>query len=435
MKQYDAIIIGSGQAGTPLAFTLAAQGNNVAFIEKEHLGGTCLNTGCTPTKAYVASARRMYEALHGDQLGISIPSGAYADIKKIKARKDALIKKSSDAILKAVNNEKNIDLYRGIATFTDFKCVSVEGELLRADKIFINVGARANIPVGFRDADYLTNADILQLNTVPEHLIIIGGSYIGLEFGQMFRRFGSRVTIIERGNRLISREDEAVSEAVRSILEEEGIEFIMNADCISAKREKTGAVTVMADCHQEPMRVTGTHLLLAVGRVPNSDTLNLNATGISVDKKGYIPVNEYLETKIPGIYALGDCNGRGAFTHTSYNDYEIIAGNLSSGMTKSVSDRIPMYALYIDPPLGRAGLTLAQARQTGKKIKYAFRSMKDVARAREKGETKGFMSVVVDDETKKILGASVLGVGGDEVISGIVNIMTADLPYTVIRDS
>ncbi|KUK58366.1 MAG: mercuric reductase [Bacteroidetes bacterium 38_7] len=435
MKQYDAIIIGSGQAGTPLVFKLASAGQKVAFIEKEHLGGTCLNVGCTPTKSYVASARRMWDANHGAELGIEIPEGTKANLINIKVRKDALISKSVNGILTGLQNNKNIDFYEGEAKFTGHKIVEVNNEQLTADKIYINVGARPFIPKDFADVNYLDNRSILELEEIPEHLIIVGGSYIGLEFGQIFRRLGSKVTIIERGKTIIGREDEDVSEAILQFLTKEGIEFRLNATCLSGKNNPDGGVTVHVDCTNGAPSITGSHLLLAVGRAPNSDTLNLDATGVITNERNFIEVNDFLETNIQGIFALGDCNGKGAFTHTAYNDYEIVAENSFEGKSRKVSDRILTYGLFTDPPLGRVGMTLAQARQTGKKLKVGFRKMADVARAREKGETEGFMRIITDAQTDKILGAAVLGVGGDEIISGIINIMYANVPFQVIRDS
>ncbi|MBW6478321.1 MAG: FAD-containing oxidoreductase [Bacteroidales bacterium] len=435
MKNYDAIIIGSGQAGTPLAFKYASQKMNVAFIEKEHFGGTCLNVGCTPTKAYVASARRMFDAQNGEALGIQIPEGATANLKKIRQRKDALIKKSVDGLSYALGKNKYIDIYKGEASFKGRKTVIVNEKEITADKIFINVGARARVPEGFENVNFMTNKEILQLDEIPEHLVIVGGSYIGLEFGQIFRRFGSEVTIIEKGDRLIGREDPEVSFAIQQILEKEGINFRLNARCLSGTQHSPGNITVRVDCSEGDKEISGTHLLLAVGRVPNTDTLKSEAAGINLNDRGYVVVNDCLETNVQGIYALGDCNGRGAFTHTSYNDYEIVAENLFEGKDRKVTDRIMTYALFIDPPLGRAGMTTEQAIKSGTNIKTGYRKMEDVARAREKGETEGFMQVVIDGDTERILGAAVLGVGGDEIISGILNVMYADMPYTVIRDS
>ncbi len=433
--KFDAIIIGSGQAGTPLAFKMAGLNKKVAFIEKEHIGGTCLNVGCTPTKAYVASARRMFDATHSEALGVIIPEGAKIDMKKVKSRKDALIKKSVDGIASGLQKNDNISFYKGEAKFTDTKTVEVQGEQLSAEQIFINVGARPFIPDAFKGVDYLTNQSILELETLPEHLIIIGGSYIGLEFGQMFRRFGSKVTILEKSDRLISREDEDVSFAIQKFLEKEGIEVRLNTDCLRAIQNVDGTVTVVAECESGSPEIKGTHLLVAVGRIPNTDILNLSATGIQSDKKGYIQVNDRLETNVPGIFALGDCNGKGAFTHTSYNDYEIVSANLFENGNRKISDRILTYGLFIDPPLGRAGISIQDAKDENLNVKVGYQSMDRVARAKEKGETDGFMRVIVDADSDKILGATVLGVGGDEIISSILNVMYADMPYTVIRDA
>jgi pyruvate/2-oxoglutarate dehydrogenase complex dihydrolipoamide dehydrogenase (E3) component len=435
MKNYDAIIIGSGQAGTPLAFKYASENKSVAFIEKEHFGGTCLNVGCTPTKTYVASAKRLYDARRGESLGMRFSGHIEADLSKIKQRKDELVGKSVKALSEALKKNKHIDVYKGRAVFSNSKTLEVNGEKIHGKKIFINVGARPRIPREFENVNYLTNKDILELNEIPKHLIIVGGSYIGLEFGQMFRRFGSEVTIIEKGARLIGREDEDISQAVKEILEAEDIRIILDADCLSATQNGEGEINVKVSCTSAVSEISGTHLLLAVGRIPNTNILQLENTEIETDKRGFIKVNDYLETTVAGIYALGDCNGKGAFTHTAYNDYEIVADNLFDDKNRKVSDRITTYGLFIDPPLGRAGMTLAQAKAAGKNIHLAYRKMTDVARAREKGETYGFMRAIIDRDTDKILGAAVLGVGGDEVISSILNVMYADKPYTLIRDS
>ena len=435
VKKFDAIIVGSGQAGTPLAFKFAGEGKKVAFIEKEHWGGTCLNVGCTPTKAYVASARRMWDAQHGIELGVSIPEGVKIDLQKVKERKDALIRKSYEGIAYGIKSSDNIIPYKGEASFTGFKTLEVNGEQIQAEHIFINTGARPLIPEGFEEVDYLTNQSILQLYELPEHLIIVGGSYIGLEFGQMFKRFGSKVTIIERNEQIIASEDDEISKSILKTLEEEGVEFRLNATCISGKNNKDGTITVSVDCRKGAPEITGTHLLLAVGRTPNTDMLNFPATGLSADKRGYLEVNDYLETSVPGIYALGDCNGKGAFTHTAYNDYEIVADNMFEGKDRKVSDRIITYALYVDPPLGRAGITKKEALSKGYNILEAKMPMKRIARAKEKGETKGLMNAIINADTKEFLGAAVLGVGGDEIISSILTLMYAKAPYTVFRDA
>ncbi len=435
MKNFDVIIIGSGQAGTPLAFKMAASGKKVAFIEKQHLGGTCVNDGCTPTKAYVASARRAWDARHGEELGVIIPDGTSVDLRKVKARKDALVKKSADGIRKGVENEDYITLFEGEARFTGGNTVSVNDTELSAAEIYINVGARSLIPDNLKALDYLTNQSILELTKLPEHLIVIGGSYIGLEFGQMFKRFGSKVTIVEKAPKIIGHEDDEISEQILDFLKEEGIRFRLNSSCTQGQMNEDGSVTVKLDCEQGEPEITGSHILIAVGRKPNTDTLNLEAGGIETDERGYIKTDDYLETNVKGVYALGDCNGKGAFTHTAYNDFEIIAGNKLSGRDRKVTDRIISYCLYTDPPLGRAGMNKTQAKEKGYDILEAKMPMDKVSRAGEKGETRGSMSVVIDSRSKKILGASILGVGGDEIISGILNIMYADAPYAVVRDS
>lgn len=435
MKNFDAIIIGSGQAGTPLAFKLASEGNKVAFIEKEEFGGTCVNDGCIPTKAYVASARRIWDARNGASLGINIPDGASADLKKIKGRKDKIVQESIDGISSGVENEENITFFEGEARFTGEKVIAVNKEELTAPEIYINTGARPVIPEPFEKLDYLTNKSILQLEEIPEHLVIVGGSYIGLEFGQMFRRFGSKVSIIEKAPAIIGREDEEISEDILDFLQKEGIEFRLNASCIGGTQNTDNSITLKLDCKEGAPEVTGTHLLIGVGRRPNTDSLNLQAGGIETNDRGYIQVNEYLETNVSGIYALGDCNGRGAFTHTSYNDYEIIAANKFNRGKRKVSDRIMAYNLYIDPPMGRAGMTRKEALKKGYKLLEAKMPMSKVVRAKEKGETNGMMQVIVDAKSKRIIGAAILGVGGDEIISSILQLMYADVPYTVLKNA
>ena len=436
MQSFDAIIIGSGQAGTPLAFKLASHQKSVAFIEKEHLGGTCLNVGCTPTKTYVASARRMWDAQHGEELGILIPPGAKADLPTIKARKDALIQNSVDGITQGIAANEYITFFKGEARFEGHKVVAVNGEQLTAEEIYINVGGRPFVPDTYEGVPYLTNQSILELETLPEHLIIIGGSYIGLEFGQMFRRFGSQVTIIEMADAIIGREDPETSRAIQDFMEKEGVSFRLKAECISASMQENGAIVAQISCAKDgPISITGSHLLLAIGRRPNTERLELENTGVETDTRGLIPVNDYLETNVPGIYALGDCNGKGAFTHTAYHDYEIIADNKFHQRDRKVSDRILTYGLFVDPPLGRVGMTQKEALDKGLDILTGHRPMSRVARAKEKGETNGYMSVVVDAKTHKILGATVLGTGGDEVISSIANLMYAGASYEVFRDS
>ncbi len=433
-KQYDAIIIGTGQAGPSLAYRLAGAGKRVAVIERKLFGGTCVNTGCIPTKTLVASAYAAHLPRRGSDFGVQIGGPIQVDMQKVKARKDAIVHNSNQSVEKGMKGLQNATVYEGQARFVDSHTVSVGEETLKADQIFINVGGRASIPPfpGLQEVNYFTNSSIMKVDFLPDHLIIIGGSYIGLEFGQMYRRFGSKVTIVEKGHRLIQQDDEDVSEAVKSILENEGVQFRLNAECISVYKSG-GGVQVGLECTSGGKEVTGSHLLLAVGRRPNTDDLGLQKAGIQTDSRGFIQVDDQLRTSVPGVWALGDCNGKGAFTHTSYNDYEIVAANLLDNHPRRVSDRILTYALFIDPPLGRAGMTEAQVRQSGKKALIGKRPMTRVARAIEKGETQGFMKVLIDAESKLILGAAILGVGGDEIIHSILDVMYAKAPYTVIQ--
>jgi pyruvate/2-oxoglutarate dehydrogenase complex dihydrolipoamide dehydrogenase (E3) component len=431
-KKYDAIVIGTGQSGPSLATTLAGAGMNVAIIERNLFGGTCVNNGCIPTKTLVASARAAYMASRAAEFGIVIDGPVKTDMKKVKARKDAVVEKSNEGVENWLKNTKNLSVFEGHARFLTPHTVGVNGESLEAEKIFINVGARATIPSGFEDVPYLTNSSMMDVDFLPDHLIIVGGSYIGLEFGQMYRRFGSQVSIVQRGPRLIEREDEDISDAVKSILENEGINIQLNANCVRAERQDSSIVAKI-DCTTGPREVKGSHILLAVGRRPNTEDLGLDKAGIEIDDRRYIKVDDQLRTNVPGVWALGDCNGKGAFTHTSYNDYEIVAANLLANDQRKVSDRILAYALYIDPPLGRAGMTETQVRATGRKALVATRPMTSVGRAVEKSETQGFMKVVVDAESKLILGAAILGVTGDEVIHSILDVMYARQPYTLIQ--
>jgi pyruvate/2-oxoglutarate dehydrogenase complex dihydrolipoamide dehydrogenase (E3) component len=432
--KYDGIIIGTGQAGPSLAGRLASAGMKVAIVERKRFGGTCVNNGCIPTKTLVASARAAHIARHAGEYGVRIASSIAVDMKKVKERKDAVVRRSNEGVEKWLKSTENVTVYEGHARFAGAHQLSVGNELLEADKIFINVGGRASTPPlpGLDQVSYLNNSTMMDVDFLPEHLIVIGGSYVGLEFAQMYRRFGSEVTIVEMGPRLIQREDEDVSEAVRTILEAEGIKLRLSAECIALER-RGNKVAVNVDCTSGDKTVIGSHALLAVGRIPNTEDLGLENAGVTVDQRGYIQVDDQLRTNVPGIYALGDCNGRGAFTHTSYNDYEIVAANLLDGDQRRVSDRITAYALYIDPPLGRAGITETEARKSGRKALIAKRAMDRVGRAVEKGETQGFMKVLVDAETKQILGASLLGIECDEVIHSILDVMYAKAPYTVIQ--
>src|SRR5213083_240269 len=432
--KYDAIVIGTGQAGPYFAIRLAGTGMKVAIIERKRFDGTCVNNGCIQTKTLVASARTAHVARRAGDYGVTIRSSIAVDMKKVKMRKDAVVRQSSEGLQKWLRNTENLTVYEGHARFADAHRVRVADELLEADKFFINVGGRASIPPlrGIDQVSYLNNSTMMDVDFLPEHLIVIGGSYVGLEFAQMYRRFGSEVTVVERGTRLIHREDVDISENIKTILEGEGIKIRLSAECIAF--EKRGEkVAVQVDCSSGDTTVIGSHTLLAVGRVPNTDDLGLEQAGIEVDKRGYIQVDDQLRTNVPGIYALGDCNGRGAFTHTAYNDYEIVAANLLDGDQRRVSDRITAYALYIDPPLGRAGMTEAEVRKSGRKALLAKRPMDRVGRAVEKGETQGFMKIVVDADTQRILGAAILGIEGDEVIHAVLDVMYARAPYTVLQ--
>jgi pyruvate/2-oxoglutarate dehydrogenase complex dihydrolipoamide dehydrogenase (E3) component len=434
VKEYDAIVIGTGQAGPSLAKRLAGSGMNVAIIERNQFGGTCVNTGCTPTKALVASAYAAHMVARASDFGVIVEGPVKVDMKRAKARMEAIFSLSTRGVERSLRNTERCTVYQGHARFVSAREVSVANETLKAEKIFINVGGRAYIPdmPGLDQVDYLTNSSILKLDVLPPHLIVIGGSYIGLEFAQIYRRFGSKVTVVEMAPRLIAREDEDVSHAVADILQREGIELRLNARCLGvAKRGKD--IVISLNCENGATEVVGTHLLLAVGRRPNTDDLGLEKALIARDEKGFIRVDDQLRTNVPGIWALGDCNGKGAFTHTSYNDFEIVAANLLDNDERHVSDRIVAYGLYTDPPLGRVGLTETEVRKSGRSALISTMAMEDVSRAFEKGETLGFMKILVDKETREILGASILGIGGDEVIHCILDLMYAKAPYTVMQ--
>ena len=433
-KQYDAIVIGTGQAGPSLAARLSEEGLKTAVIERKLFGGTCVNTGCTPTKAMVASARAAYMARRAADFGVLIGGPVSIDMKKVKERKDAIVGRSNQGLESWLGTMKNVTVYRGHARFTGRDTVHVGDESLQAEKIFINVGGRAFIPPigGLEDVDYLTNSSIMDVDFLPEHLVILGGGYVALEFGQMFRRFGSRVTIVQRNGRILSREDDDIAEAITGILKNEGIDVCIDTGAYRVEN-RNGGIFVRMRCEAEPHEVVGSHLLVATGRRPNTDDLGLDKAGIETDERGYIRIDDQLRTSVEGVWALGDCNGRGAFTHTSYNDFEIVAANLFDNDSRRVSDRILNFGLYIDPPLGRVGMTEQEIRASGRKALIATRPMTRVARAVEKGETQGFMKALVDAETKRFLGAAILGVGGDEVVHSILEAMYADVPYTVLQ--
>ncbi|MDT5255367.1 MAG: hypothetical protein QOD10_447 [Mycobacterium sp.] len=432
-ERFDAIIVGAGQAGPSLAGRLTSAGQRVAIIERKLIGGTCVNNGCIPTKTLVASAHAAQLARRGAEYGVGTGSIS-VDMAKVKARKDEIMLGDRKGVEDWLYGMDGCTVYRGHASFEDPHTVSVNGDLLRADRIFLNLGGRAVVPniPGLSDVDFLTNMSILELDTLPAHLVIVGGSYIALEFAQMYRRFGARVTVVEKGPRLASREDEDVSASVRQILEAEGIDIVVGADDIRISKSNSdfGSFELTPRAGANP--IAGSHLLMAVGRRPNTDDLGLEAAGVQTDARGYIVVDDELKTNVDHIWALGDCNGKGAFTHTSFNDFEIVAANLLDKDPRRVSDRITTYALYIDPPLGRAGMTVDQVRASGRKALVGKRPMTKVGRAVEKGETQGFMKVVVDADTQQILGAAILGVGGDEAIHAILDIMSAKAPYTTL---
>jgi pyruvate/2-oxoglutarate dehydrogenase complex dihydrolipoamide dehydrogenase (E3) component len=433
-RSFDAIIIGAGQAGPALAGRLNDAGMKVAIIERHLVGGTCVNTGCKPTKTLVASAYAAHTARRGADYGFSVGGNIEIDMPAVAARARKVILDSRTGNETWLDGLANVELIRGHARFSGPNTIDVDGRRLTAPRIFINVGGRAVVPdmPGVKDVTVLTNTDMVALETLPRHLVIIGGSYIGLEFAQMYRRFGAEVTIVERMDRLIAREDPDISDEVRKILELEGITVRTVADCIAFAPAEDG-IQVSVDCSEDSSPVIGSHVLMAIGRRPNTDDLGLNAAGIETDARGYVVVDDQLQTNVPGIYALGDCNGRGAFTHTAYNDFEIVAANLLDGEDRRVSQRLTGYALYIDPPLGRIGMTEAEAAKSGRPLLHAKRAMTRVGRAVEKGESLGFMKIVADAETRRILGAAILGTGGDEAIHGILDMMNADQAIDVLR--
>jgi pyruvate/2-oxoglutarate dehydrogenase complex dihydrolipoamide dehydrogenase (E3) component len=434
MPNHDAIIIGTGQSGPALAQRLVAAGQNVAIIERKLFGGTCVNTGCTPTKTLVASAYAAHLARCAGNYGVTIGGPVGVDMQAIKARKDAIAGASRQGVERSLKTLKGCTVYEGHARFVGDKRVAVNGIELGADRIFINVGGRASIPPipGLDQVPYFTNSSMMDIDFLPPHLIILGGSYIGLEFAQVYRRFGSEVTVIELAPRLIAREDDDVSRAVAEFLEEEGIDVRVDSKVVGVKRQGN-SIAVKVESAGKISQVVGTHMLVAIGRRPNTDDLGLDKAGIATDSHGYIQVDDQLRTNVPGIWAMGDCNGRGAFTHTSWNDFEIVAANILDNEQRHVSDRITAYALYTDPPLGRAGMTEAEVRRTGRPALISTIAMEDVSRAYEKGETKGFMKILADRDSKQILGASLLGLAGDEVIHCIIDLMYAKAPYTVME--
>lgn len=434
MTQYfDAIIVGAGQAGPPLAGRLTAAGMKVALIERHLVGGTCVNTGCKPTKTLVASAYAAHVARRAADYGVKVAEVGI-DMPAVAARAHKVILDTRTSNEQWLAGMEGLTLLRGHARFESPHVIRVGEERLEAPRIFLNVGGRASVPdmPGVDEVDYLTNTGIIAVDRVPEHLVIVGGSYIGLEFAQMYRRFGAQVTVVEMGPRLIGREDPDISDAIRQILEAEGIIVRTNACCIRLARHEYG-VAISVDCQDGDPQVVGSHILLAVGRRPNTDDLGLVEAGIATDSRGNIVVDDRLATNVEGVWALGDCNGRGGFTHTAWNDYEIVAANLLDGADRRLSQRVAGYALYTDPPLGRVGITETQARSSGRPLLVSTRPMTRVGRAVEKGETLGFMKLVADADTKRILGAAILGTGGDEAIHGILDMINADQPLATLQ--
>lgn len=433
-EQYDAAIIGTGQAGPSLADRLTKAGMKTAIIERGRYGGTCVNTGCMPTKTLVASAYAARIAARAGEYGITIGGPIGIDMKKVKARKDAVSGTASQNVEKWLRSMPHSTIYRGHAQLLSPNGIAINDERISAERIFINVGGRAVVPPipGLQTVPYLTNETIMEIDAVPRRLVVLGGSYIGLEFAQIFRRFGSEVVVVEAAQRLVPREDDDISDAIKAILEAEGIEIRLSTRCTKATAEKDGT-RLHLETPDGTGHVDGSHVLLAIGRRPNTDDLGLSAAGVAVDKNGYIVTDEVLKTNVASIWALGDCNGRGAFTHTAYNDFEIVAANLFDHDPRRASDRILTYGLFIDPPLGRVGLTEREVRASGRPVLMGLRPMSRVSRAVEKGETQGFMKILVDGETHKILGAAILGTSGDEAVQCITAIMSADAPYTVLQ--
>lgn len=435
-EAFDAIIVGAGQAGPPLAGRLTGAGMTVALVERHLVGGTCVNDGCTPTKTLVASAYAAHMARRAADFGVVVGGTVSVDFPAVMARKDAVVGSSRTGLEAWLAGMERLTLLRGTARFLSPTEIGVGDRVLTAPRIFLNVGGRALRPEmpGIDAVTTLDSSSILALDRLPEHLVVVGGSYIGLEFAQIFRRFGSAVTIVEKGPRLVGREDPDVSAAIEEFLRREGIAIRTAAECIRFAPSGE-AVMVGVDCTEGEPQVVGSHVLLAVGRRPNTDDLGLDKAGVTVDGRGYIDVDDRLETNVPGIFALGDCNGRGAFTHTAYNDFEIVAENLLDGAERRVSDRIPAYALYTDPPLGRVGLTETEALARGHRIRVGMRPMTRVARAVEKGETQGLMKIVVDTASEEILGAAILGPGGDEAVHAVIDTMSAKARYSLLRQT
>jgi len=431
--RFDSIVIGTGQAGPSLAARLAKSGRTVAVIERGRFGGTCVNVGCIPTKTLVASARAIHMARRGAEFGFTTGGPVRVDMARVKARMREVSGPSTAGVERWMRNAPGVTVFDGHGRLIGPRAVAVGDHELDAGEIFLNVGARAMVPdvPGAATVPLLTNSGILALDTLPDHLIVIGGSYIGLEFAQMYRRFGSRVTVIERGDRLIPREDDDVSAGLLALLQDEGIDFRLGASCLSMARESAG-VTVTVDCAEGATAISGSHVLVAVGRRPNTDDLGLETAGVATDARGYVTVDDQCRTSVPGVWALGECNGRGAFTHTAYHDFEVVAGTLLDGDPRRITDRLPCYALYTDPPVARVGMNLQEARASGRRVLVGYRPMTKVSRAREMGETHGFMRALVDADTQHLLGAVIFGAGGDEIVHSLLDVMYAGAPFTTI---
>ena len=426
---FDALVIGGGQAGPALAVRLAEHGWKTALVERGELGGTCVNNGCTPTKTLVASARAAWAARHAADFGVLIPGAVTIDYAAVRARMMKVVQASRDGLGRWIAGTSHLSLVHGEARFTGPDTVRVGERVLKAPRIFLNVGARPVVPdwVASSGVSFLTSESLMALEELPTHLVILGAGYISLEYAQVFARFGSRVTVVEHGARLLPREDEEAADIVKAVLERDGVRFLTGADATALRRDATGvALTV------DGQSVAGSHLLVAVGRRPNTEALDLPCAGVTCDAHGSVQVDDQLRTNVPGIWALGDVNGRGAFTHTSYNDHEIVVANLLDDDPRRVGDRVPAYALYTDPPLARIGMSRAAAKQSGRRVLVGHLPMSRVGRARERGETDGFIEALVDADTNRILGATLLGIEADEAIHGLLDVMSAGLPYTAI---
>lgn len=432
-ERYDAIVIGAGQAGPALAARLDREGQKTALIERKLIGGTCVNTGCLPTKTLVASAHAAQLARRGAEFGFST-GGVTVDMAAVKRRKDGVVQQSVNGVTNWIAGMKNVSLIRGHARFTAPRTVAVDGRMLQAERVFLNVGGRAFVPEipGVHEVPYFTNTSMMEVDRLPEHLVIVGGSYIGLEFAQMYRRFGSKVTVVEKMDKLLPHEDEDVAAEVRAILEREGVEILAGAECMALER-RGDRIAVTLECRGGAPLTQGSHLLFAVGRVPNTQDLGLDAAGIETDARGYVRVDDACRTSADGVWCMGDANGRGAFTHTAWNDYEIVAANLFDNDPRRISDRIPCYALFIDPPLGRVGMNEDAARKSGRRVLAGKMAMTRVGRARESGETQGFMKVLVDADSQALLGAAILGLNGDEIVHSLLDVMYTGKPYTTIQ--